>query len=189
MIFMTDAAGALTYVSSEWHGLTGQDRHEAVGQGWFERLNTEDGAVLRAVIKEAAQAQAEFVVRFRLAREGGGSIWAAAGAVPSYGPPNQTFLGFLGSITELAPGGSETQAQGGLGRFVPPPPRPSTAPASTLDLVADHLLIAHGLIEVDGGKSALEPLREALFRVGQEIAQKMSALPAPATIETGETIH
>ena len=83
MIFMTDAAGALTYVSPEWHGLTGQNQRDAVGQGWFERLNTEDGAVLRAVIKEAAQAKAEFIVRFRLSRDGGGSIWAAAGAVPA----------------------------------------------------------------------------------------------------------
>jgi PAS domain S-box-containing protein len=189
MIFMTDAAGALTYVSPEWHGLTGQDQREAVGQGWFERLHSEDGAVLRAVIKEAAQAKAEFIVRFRLSRDGGGSIWAAAGAVPSYGPPDQTFLGFLGSITELVPGSESPTAHGSLGRFVPPPRPPSTAPASTLDLVADHLLMAHGLIEVDGGKSALAPLREALFRVGQEIAQKMSVAPTPSKLENGDTLH
>ena len=189
MIFMTDAAGALTYVSSEWHGVTGQESRDAIGQGWFERLHTEDGVVLREVIREAAQAQAEFIVRFRLSRDGGASIWAAAGAVPSYGPPDNTFLGFLGSITEIVPGGESLKAQGSLGRFVPPPPRASTAPASTLDLVADHLLIAHGLIEIDGGKSALAPLREALFRVGQELAQKSTVAPARLQVGNGETVH
>ncbi|MDP4005874.1 PAS domain-containing protein [Methylobacterium sp. NEAU K] len=190
MIFMTDASGALTYVSPEWRGLTGQDRLEAVGKGWFERLHAEDGAVLRAVIKEAAQAQAEFMVRLRLSREGGAPIWAAAGAVPSYGPPDHTFLGFLGSITEIAPDAAETpQAQGSVGRFVPPPPRSSTTPASTLDLVADHLLIAHSLIELDGGKAALAPLREALFRIGQAIAQKMAVVPTEPKGEDGESVH
>lgn len=189
MIFMTDATGALTYVSPEWHGLTGQASRDAVGQGWFERLHSEDGAVLRAVIKEAAQAQAEFTVRFRLSCEGGASIWAVAGAVPSYGPPDHTFLGFLGSITDIPPGGEPMQAQGGLGRFVPPPPSPSMAPASTLDLVADHLLIAHGLIEEDGGRTALAPLREALFRVAQAIARRMAISPDASVIEDGETVH
>ena len=189
MIFMTDATGALTYVSSEWHGLTGQAIRDAVGQGWFERLHSEDGAVLRAVIKEAAEAQAEFTVQFRLSSEGGASIWAMAGAVPSYGPPGRTFLGFLGSITEITPGSEALQAQGGLGRFVPPPPSPSTAPVSTLDLVADHLLIAHGLIEEDGGKAALAPLQEALFRVAQEIARLMAVSPDASGVGDGETVH
>ena len=49
--------------------------------------------------------------------------------------------------------------------------------------------MAHGLIEVDGGKSALAPLREALFRVGQEIAQKMSVAPTPSKLENGDTLH
>ncbi|MDP4021484.1 PAS domain-containing protein [Methylobacterium sp. NEAU 140] len=173
MIFTTEASGVLTYVGPEWEALTGQDRHAALGEGWLACLDSEDGAILRGALAEAARTRAEFTVRFRLRRVGGVSIWAVAGAVPSYGPPDTTFLGFLGSITEIAPTvGESLAARASIGRFVPPPQQPSTLPGSALDLVADHLLIAHSLIEADGGKSALPALREALFRIGQEIARK-----------------
>ena len=95
MIFTTEASGVLTYVGPEWEALTGQDRHAALGEGWLACLDSEDGAILRGALAEAARTRAEFTVRFRLRRVGGVSIWAVAGAVPSYGPPDSTFLGFL----------------------------------------------------------------------------------------------
>ena len=57
-------------------------------------------------------------------------------------------------------------------RFATPPPHPDTVQSCTLDLIADHLSKAHALIEGDGGKEALPDLRNALFRIGRELANR-----------------
>lgn len=46
-------------------------------------------------------------------------------------------------------------------------------PASRLDQVADHLILAHSLIEADGGKEALPDLRSALFKIGKALADRI----------------
>ncbi|WP_419828510.1 hypothetical protein [Methylobacterium sp.] len=98
------------------------------------------------------------------------------GAVPSYGPPDHTFLGYLGSLTEIAVSGLERlTAYGTLNRFVPPPMGPTTPPGSTLELVADHLLMAHGLIEQDHAKEMLPVLRQALMVAGSLLARNMTS--------------
>lgn len=83
------------------------------------------------------------------------------------------FIGYLGSITELAAGATDIiGAYGNVERFVPPTPHLNTMPSCKLDLVADHLLLAHSLIEQDGGKHALPFLRLALFEVGRALAAR-----------------
>ncbi|MEG9526406.1 MAG: hypothetical protein MIL41_11645, partial [Hyphomicrobiales bacterium] len=65
-------------------------------------------------------------------------------------------------------------AYGNVGRFVPPPPHPATMPIDTLDLIADHLIITHSLIEEDdGAKAALPGARIALLEVGLALAARM----------------
>jgi hypothetical protein len=98
------------------------------------------------------------------------------GAVPSYGPPDHTFLGYLGSLTEIAVSGSEPlTAYGTLTRFVPPPMNATTPPGSALELVADYLLMAHGLIEQDHAKEMLPVLRVALMTAGKLLARNISS--------------
>jgi hypothetical protein len=52
---------------------------------------------------------------------------------------------------------------------------PSTPPGSVLEAVADHLLIAHGLIEQDHAKEMLPALRQALMMAGVLLAQNMTS--------------
>ena len=80
MIFVTDARSALAYVGPEWADLTGQPLSEAV-------------------VRE----HAEFHRHYRVRTPDGGHVWVAAGAVPSFGPPERTFLGYLGSVTRIGP--------------------------------------------------------------------------------------
>lgn len=176
MIFVAKADGRVTYVSPEWTAFTGQVADEAVGHGWFACVHSEDHEAAVTFLRKARDQQSEYSLRTRLRRADGSYAWVVIGAVPSYGPPDHTFLGYLGSLTEISPSGSEPlTAYGTLERFIPPPMHPATPPGSALEYVADHLLMAHGLIEEDGAKEMLPVLKAALFTAGQLLARKMSS--------------
>ncbi|WP_267359339.1 MULTISPECIES: PAS domain-containing protein [unclassified Methylobacterium] len=172
MIFVTKADGGVTYVSPEWSAFTGQAATEAVEHGWFACIHPEDYETAATFLRSARDQQSEYSLRARLRRVDGTYAWVMIGAVPSYGPPDRTFLGYLGSLTEISPSSTEPlTAYGTLSRFVPPPMSPTTPPGSTLERVADYLLMAHGLIEQDGAKEMLPVLRDALMTVGRSLAR------------------
>ena len=175
MIFVTDAAGQITYVSPDWCAFTGEIAAAAAEHGWLNSVHPDDREIAANFLRDAHAQQTEYTFRHRLRRADGSYAWVAGGAVPSFGPPGRTFLGYLGSLTEISPSGSEPlKAYGTLARYVPPPPHPSTMPGSTLELVADHLLMAHGLIEQDGAKEMLPVLRQALVMAGVLLARKIT---------------
>ncbi|MCJ2087561.1 PAS domain-containing protein [Methylobacterium sp. E-005] len=172
MIFVTNAQGRATFVSPEWTDYTGQSLEEAVGFGWARVVHPDDRDVARRTVEAAIQAQSAFNLRYRMLAPDGRAMWVAAGAVPSFGPPEQTFLGFLGSITQVIDDpAAGLQAYGSLGSFVPPPPHSATPPSSMLEAMADHLLMAHALIE-PAAAARLRPLVErVLHEVGIELAR------------------
>jgi PAS domain S-box-containing protein len=175
MIFVTNAEGRATFVGSEWTEYTGQSLEDAIGFGWTKVVHPDDREIAHKIVADAIQAQCAFSVRYRMMAPDGRAMWVAAGAVPSFGPPDHTFLGFLGSITQIADAPTaDLCAYGSLGSFVPPP-QPATKPGSALELIADHLLMAHALVahaEVDH----LRPLIEgALHKVGVELARAEQA--------------
>ncbi|CAM3164291.1 MULTISPECIES: PAS domain-containing protein [Methylobacterium] len=178
MIFSTDASGRFVYLSGEWSEITGQDRSAALGLGWLDRVPETDRATIQDVFSRAAAAVSEFSLRFRLHCADGSVRWLGAGGLPSFGPPDSTFLGYLGSMIEMTPSATDgMQAYGHVGRYLPPPTHHATAPQDHLDRIADHLIIAHSLIEGDGAKSALPGLRAALFEVGRAIARRSTETP------------
>lgn len=174
MIFVTDADGNCVYASPEWTALTGQEVPEALGHGWLARVHPDDRTVVEDTMAVAVRRGEEFSVRYRLIKPDGALRWVGAGGVPSFGMYGDAFIGHLGTVTELAEGATDTiTAYGNIERFVPPEPHPNTMPSSRLDQVADHMLLAHSLIEVDGGKEALPDLRSALFKIGWALAARM----------------
>lgn len=176
MIFVAKADGSVTYVSPEWTAYTGQAADDAAGHGWFKCMHPDDYEVAVTFLRSARDQRSEYSLRTRLRRADGSHAWVLIGAVPSFGPPDRTFLGYLGSLTEISPSGSEPlTAYGTLDRFVPPPMNPATPPGSMLERVADHLLLAHGLIEQDGGKEMLPVLRQALWMAGTLLARTATA--------------
>lgn len=171
MIFVTAADGMVTYVSPEWCAFTGRDAGSATQHGWLDAVHPEDRETAVNFLRSARDHQSEYSFRHRLRRADGSYAWVAGGAVPSFGPPGRSFLGYFGSLTEISPSGSEPlTAYGTLGRFVPPPMKPAMRSGSTLELVADHLLMAHGLIEEDGAREMLPVLRQALMVAGKLLA-------------------
>ena len=180
MIFVTKADGGVTYVSPDWTIFTGQAAVEAVEHGWMACMHSDDYETAVTFLRNAHDQQSEFNLRSRLRRADGSYAWVMIGAVPSYGPPERTFLGYLGSLTELSSSGTEQlSAYGTLARFVPPHTDATTRPSSTLEAVADYLLIAHGLIEQDHAKEMLPVLRQALMTAGRLLARNMTS-PDPS---------
>lgn len=178
MIFVTNAEGRATFVSLEWTEYTGQSLEDAVDFGWTEVVHPDDREIIRKIVADAIQAQCAFSVRYRMMALDGRAIWVAAGAVPSFGPPGHTFLGFLGSITQIADAlTADLRAYSSLGSFVPPPEHPATRPRSALESIADHMLMAHALI-AHAEVERLRPLVEGvLHAVGVELARAEQAGP------------
>ena len=184
MIFVASATGGVTYVSPEWCAFTGQAASDAAEHGWFECVHPDDREPAVTFLRSARDQQSEYSLSLRLRRADQSYAWVMIGAVPSYGPPDHTFLGYLGSLTEIATSGSEPlTAYGTLARFVPPPMNPTTPPGSTLELVADHLLMAHAIIEQDHARELLPVLRQALTVAGILLARNM------ASPEPGDRLH
>ncbi|MCJ2033261.1 PAS domain-containing protein [Methylobacterium sp. J-068] len=175
MIYLTDAAGQCVYTSAEWEKLTGQGCEETRGRGWLVRVHPDNRAIVERILDDAAQRAAEFNIRYRLLKPDDTCRWIAAGGVPSFGARGDAFVGYIGTITELAEGAVDTiGAYGKVERYRAPAPHPATMPSDALDLVADHLLIAHSLIEAGSRMDALADIRKALFKVGQALAERMS---------------
>lgn len=172
MIFVTNAEGRATFIGSEWTEYTGQSLEEAVGFGWVKVVHPDDREIASTIVADAIQAQCAFSVRYRMMAPDGRAMWVAAGAVPSFGPPDHTFLGFLGSVTPIADAfTADMHAYGSLGSVVPPPSHPATRPGSALELIADHLLVAHALV-AHAEVERLRPLIEGvLHTVGVELAR------------------
>ena len=184
MIFVTNADGSVTYVSPEWTAFTGQTAADAVEYGWFQCIHPDDHTTAVTFLTDARDQHSEYSLCLRLRRSDGSHTWVMIGAVPSFGPPGRTFLGYLGSTTEISPSRPEPlTAYGTLDRYVPPPSHPATSPGSTLELVADHLLMAHGLIEQDHANEMLPVLRQALMMAGRLLARGMSSSNA------GDSFH
>ncbi|MCJ2072096.1 PAS domain-containing protein [Methylobacterium sp. J-030] len=179
---MTNAEGRATFVSPEWTDYTGQALEDAVGFGWARVVHPDDREIARRTVEAAIEAQSAFNLRYRMLAPDGRAMWVAAGAIPSFGPPNRTFLGFLGSITQVhGEPAADLRAYGSLGSFMPPA-HPATPPSSMLEAMADHLLMAHALVE-PASVARLRPLIERLLHeVGIELARAERQGEAQAAI-------
>lgn len=168
MIFVTNAAGKAIYLGAEWTELTGQTLAEAVDYGWVRVVHPEDRAMVRSVVAEAIRRKEPFTVRYRLLNPEGQHAWVLGGAVPSFGPPDRSFLGFLGSITRIA---DADAVQGTIGSFDLPPDRAVEPARNNLERAADNLITAHALLERSGGRHLLTGLRTVLYQLGLELAK------------------
>lgn len=168
MVFVTDSAGLVTHLGRHWTRLTGQAVTEARNFGWTRVVHPDDRDPVRDLVLEAIRLHSGFTVRFRLRSTEGKYVWVVSGAVPSFGPPGRTFLGFLGSLMPLEEHPTDITGATGWLRA----PEPPNEPGSPLERAADHLLAAHSLIAQSGRLSTLEAVESALRRLGAELAEE-----------------
>lgn len=163
MICVKDAAMGVVHLSPEWLGFTGFERGGAMGQGWLSAVHPDDRAMARSTLRAAAQARRGYSMDYRLMHRSGAGIWVSDGAVASFAPGERSFLGVLGSITEIPERDRPAMARGRVGEFRPLPPAPSTLTAAPPDLLADHLLLARALAEGEHDRGLVEALDVALY--------------------------
>lgn len=173
MIFVTDAEGYRVHASKEWTALTGQKISASLGKGWLDRVHANDRQLVIDTLETSIEATGQYNVRYRLLMADGTSCWVSAGGVPAFGIDDNRFIGYLGTITKLAVSATDTiAANGQAGRFAPPVSHPTTIPNSDLELIADHLILAHSMMEGGGYEDALSDLQRALFKIGRSIAAR-----------------
>jgi len=168
MVFVTDAAGLVTHLGRHWTKLTGQTLAEARNLGWSRVVHPDDRDIVRDLVLDAIRTRSAFTVRFRLRTITGEYVWIVSGAVPSFGPPGRTFLGFLGSLMPLDEPPDDIVRAAGILK----PPEPPWQDGSPLERAADYLLAAHSLIARAARLETLEAVEIALRRLGEDLAEE-----------------
>lgn len=171
MIFATDAIGNTTYVSDDWIGLTGRTTDKAMRLEWLEQAHPADRELIRSTFLSAVEQHVPFSITYRLKDADDHYVWVLAGAVPSFSAADRTFIGFMGSVTEVAPS-EEPKDFGAVGSLVGSPHFSETPAHTVLELVADHLMISHSLVSSDGNKELLPSIELALYQVAKKLASE-----------------
>lgn len=166
MIWVTDTACNVVYISDEWEHLTGQSSADAAGSGWLQVVHPEDRDTAFATLKQATSEEKPFHIKYRLSRATQDYLWVMTGAVPSMSPSGD-FIGFLGTVLE-AP--SDDKADGIIGSFKGVSTIPSAMSHAAIDVIADYLLIAHALARESGERSVIAGLEQCLQDVSQRLA-------------------
>ncbi|WP_165937931.1 PAS domain-containing protein [Methylobacterium segetis] len=172
MIFTTNHAGTLAYLSPGWAEITGQDAEAAANYGWVQAVHLEDRETVRAVVSRAIAEQREFSVRYRLIDTAGRPVCVAAAAMPRHEPHAHTFLGFLGSVSEIVERRPTASADGLVGRLAPLPPGMRRVPTSFQETAAEHILAAQAHTLQASSGSTRRALELAAFEVGRQLAQE-----------------
>ncbi|MER2269649.1 PAS domain-containing protein [Methylobacterium oxalidis] len=174
MIFTTNAAGTLAYLSPGWGEITGQDARSAANYGWVQAVHPEDAELVRALVARAIAEGREFSCRYRLIDIDGRPVWVAAAAMPRLDPHRGSFLGFLGCVNEILDSG--TRADGLVGRLLPPPAGLSRLPPSRQEIAAEHILAAQARTLQASSRSARKAVELAAFEVSRQLAHGLDGV-------------
>jgi PAS domain S-box-containing protein len=101
MMWMTDPAGALTYLNRGWSEFTGQTAEAALGFGAWEALHPADRERSERIFFAANSAREAFRIEYQLRRADGAYRWALSAASPRFGNDGQ-FLGYIGSVIDIS---------------------------------------------------------------------------------------
>ena len=172
MICVKDAAMNVVHLSPEWCDFTGLAVAISVGRGWLAAIHAEDRPMVERTLDEALRARRGGAGGTAWNSRGGAGIWVSDDSVASFSLEGCTFLGLLGSITEIADCGQAPAALGRVGEFRPPAPMQSTLTAVPRDLLADHLLLARSLAEREGDRAIREALDVALYLARRRLERK-----------------
>lgn len=88
------------YLSREWLAFTGCTPEQALGEGWSREIHPEDLPRWLETCVQAFDAQAPFVIEYRLRCRDGEYRWVRDRAVPRFDAAG-AFLGYLGACVEL----------------------------------------------------------------------------------------
>jgi len=100
MLWVTNPAGACTYLNQPWYEYTGQTEAEALGFGWLNAVHPDDAPVAGAAFRDAATQQGTFRVVYRLRRADGQYRWAIDAATPRFDTAG-SYAGLVGVVLDV----------------------------------------------------------------------------------------
>lgn len=101
MIWMTDAQGSCVYWNPRWYDFTGQGEEQALDQGWWDVMHSDDVARVRHAFEQALNQRGEFLAEYRVRRHDGQYRWCIDTASPHFASDGR-FLGHIGSLTDIS---------------------------------------------------------------------------------------
>lgn len=182
MIWVTNADGQTTYMCAEWYAFTGLKPSAGLGFGWTEAIHPDERDLMEDTFRQACAARCEFALQYRLRRRDGAYVWVTDSAAPSWLPGRKAFLGFLGQISGVEPKRQGLIAKAELHAFEAVTPAGEFAPATIIDAVADHVLMARALAIASGAGHLLSSIDDLLTVVGRDLAQQEAGVEAASNI-------
>lgn len=140
MIWASTRDGLITYAGPEWTVFTGQSAEAAMGDGWLDMLHVDDRRGTDLFFKNACASMAAFSVEYRLHHVSDVYVRVVAGATPSISPIDHSFIGYLGTVNEIEDQFGENRNI--LGKAIIAPAKSATRPMTSVDIIADYLLLA-----------------------------------------------
>jgi PAS domain S-box-containing protein len=100
LVWVTDAAGYVTYYNDRWFEYTGQTREEAAGSGWLNALHREDRAGTAKMWSAAVREECEYDTEYRLRGRDGTYRWFLARSTPVRDVAGK-ITGWFGTSTDI----------------------------------------------------------------------------------------
>lgn len=100
ILWVTNPAGACTYLNRPWYDLTGQTEAEALGFGWLDAVHPDDSPATGAAFRAANDRQEPFRVLYRLRNIGGHYRWAIDAATPRFDAAG-SYAGLVGVVLDV----------------------------------------------------------------------------------------
>lgn len=102
MVWMSESDGACTFLSKSWHDFTGQPLQEGLGMGWLNVIHPDDRGLAEKEFRTGLHEQRAYRVEYRLWHRSGTYRWVLAAATPRISTDNSLFLGYIGSVIDIA---------------------------------------------------------------------------------------
>ena len=99
-VWVTEAAGACTFLSQSWYEFTGQTPQTGLGFGWLEAAHPDDRQSVHHTFLAATAKREAFRLEYRLRRNDGEYRWAINAAAPRFSETGE-FLGHIGSVIDI----------------------------------------------------------------------------------------
>jgi PAS domain S-box-containing protein len=100
MLWLTDAAGKMTFLNKLWLDYAGAPAVEQLGSGWRRLLVPEEEAGVAAAFAQACQTQQPFELQHRLVGADGVQRWFLDRGIPRFARDGQ-FLGLIGVLFDI----------------------------------------------------------------------------------------
>lgn len=172
MIWLANAHGQTTYICAEWYTFTGLEPPGALGFGWTTAIHPDERGLMEETFRQACEARCDFVLQYRLRRRDGAYHWVTDAAAPSWLPKRKAFLGFVGQISSVPRKYQRLIASAEFHAFQATTQVREFAAVTTLDAIADHVLMARALAINSEAHHLLSSIDDLLTVVGRDLAQQ-----------------